>query len=108
LWLGFGLHFIYSGDAILAVMKETQKQKRQARDLAFAQLLEDMRPEHALQRQMIAARVRNSWTQQQLALRMGTTQSAIARLESGRISPNVRTLEKLAEVTMSRLKIWLD
>jgi len=84
---------------------------RQERNAAFAQAMDEMaalRPESALLREMIEARMRAGLTQTELARRMGTTQSAIARLESGRISPNIRTLKKLAEVTGSRLVVRLD
>jgi ribosome-binding protein aMBF1 (putative translation factor) len=87
---------------------ETEREKRQVRDAAFARLLEEMRPENALKTAMIEARIRAGLTQQQLAERMGTKQTAIARLERGRSSPNIRTLKKLAEVTRSRLVIRLD
>jgi ribosome-binding protein aMBF1 (putative translation factor) len=87
----------------------TQLQKeRQARDAAFAKALEALKPENALRYEMIAARVRRGWTQEQLAKRMDTTQSVIARLEAGRSSPNIRTLKKLAEVTGSKLVVRLD
>ena len=51
--------------------------------------------------------VRNSagLTQEELARRMGTTQPVVARLESGRSRPSMRTLERLAEATGSRLLI---
>ena len=64
--------------------------------------------EFVLARELIAARVRAGLTQEQLAQRMGTTQSAIARLESGRRMPGVRTLERLAEATGSRLVVRLE
>ena len=39
---------------------------------------------------------------------MGTTQPVIARLESGRKRPSMRTLERLAEATGSRLLISFE
>ncbi|HUZ19084.1 MAG TPA: helix-turn-helix transcriptional regulator [Acidimicrobiales bacterium] len=36
--------------------------------------------------------------QRELAARVGTTQSAIARLEVGNVSPSLPTLDKVAEV----------
>ena len=36
---------------------------------------------------------------------MGTTQAVIARLESGRIEPSTRTLERFAKATGTRLRI---
>ena len=54
---------------------------------------------------LIRARIRARLTQTQLAKRLGTTQSAIARLESGRTSPSVATLRRYADATGSRLVI---
>jgi transcriptional regulator with XRE-family HTH domain len=41
------------------------------------------------------ARIRHGLSQQRLAIRAGTTQSAISRIEQERGSPTVRTLEEL-------------
>ena len=54
---------------------------------------------------VIEARSRAGLTQEELARRMGTTQPAVARLESGRTLPSFRTLERLALATRSRLSI---
>jgi predicted transcriptional regulator len=70
---------------------------------AYAQLEE----EFELARELIAARVRSGFTQAQLARRMGTTQSAIARLESGAQLPSVKTLLRFAQATHSRPVIKL-
>jgi ribosome-binding protein aMBF1 (putative translation factor) len=83
-------------------------QERRAKDSAFKQALAELRPEFALVREIVAARVRLGWTQEELARRMGTGQSAIARLERGLSSPRVATLQRLAEVTGSRLVVRLD
>ena len=40
----------------------------------------------------------------QLAERMETTQSVVARLESGRVHPSTRTLEKIAQSTGTKLR----
>jgi len=58
--------------------------------------------EFALARELIAARVRAGLTQAELAQRMGTTQSAIARLESGAQLPSVKTILRFAKATGSR------
>ncbi len=47
-------------------------------------------------------------TQEQLAERMDTTQAVIARLESGRVKPSTRTLERLAAATGMRLRISFE
>ena len=42
-----------------------------------------------------------------LAFQRGTTQSAIARLEGGRVSPSFATLRRHAEATGTRLTVSL-
>ncbi len=69
---------------------------------------EELAPEFALARTVISARVIAGLTQEQLAQRMATTQSVIARLESGRTRPSTQTLERLATATGTRLKISFE
>jgi len=69
---------------------------------------EDLGPEFELARALIEARTRAGLTQEQLAKRMKTTQSVIARLEAGRTRPSTKTLERYAEATGSRLKITFE
>lgn len=52
--------------------------------------------EFALARELIAARTRAGLSQDQVAERMGTTQSVIARLESGKQPPSMRTIRRFA------------
>ena len=49
------------------------------------------------------ARAAAKLTQAELARRLGTTQSAVARLEGGRVSPPLATLRRYAEATGTRL-----
>lgn len=65
-------------------------------------------PEFEISRSLIEARTQANLTQAQLAQRMNTTQSVIARLESGRTRPSTRTLEKIAQATGTRLRISFD
>jgi DNA-binding XRE family transcriptional regulator len=65
-------------------------------------------PEFAIARELIAARVRAGMTQEEIAKRMRTTQSTVARLESGRTMPSMRTLTRYAEATGSRTVIKLE
>jgi len=74
----------------------------------YRQAYEELAPEFALARAVIAARVTARLTQEQLAERMGTTQSVIARLEGGRARPSTQTLERLATATGTRLKISFE
>jgi transcriptional regulator with XRE-family HTH domain len=47
-------------------------------------------------------------TQEELAKRTKTTQSVIARLESGRIKPFTQTLQRLAAATGTQVKITFE
>lgn len=64
--------------------------------------------EFAIASQIIEARSRAGLTQDELAKRMHTSQSSIARLESGRGKPSVSTLEKLAAATDSKLRLTFE
>ena len=65
-------------------------------------------PEFELARELITARTRAGLTQSELAERMHTTQSTIARLESGRTMPSRRTLARYAEATGGRAVVRLE
>lgn len=63
--------------------------------------------EFAVIEALIKARMRARLSQSELARRIGTTQSAIARLEGGGVSPSLATLQRYAEATGSKLHIDL-
>lgn len=69
---------------------------------------DEQAPEFAIARELIGARVRAGLTQDEVAQRMHTTQSTIARLESGRMMPSLRTLARYAEATGNRAVIRLE
>lgn len=71
----------------------------------FAAAYEEAVEHYAAFEAMLKARAEAGVTQAELAERMGTTQSAIARLEGGRVSPSVATLQKYARALGKRLKI---
>ena len=64
-----------------------------------------LQPEFAMIQAVIDARVKKGVTQRELAQRIGTKQSVISRLESGRANPSVAFLKKLAEALNSHLEI---
>ena len=74
----------------------------------YAKAVAALNPEFQLAQQLIEARARAGLTQDELAARMQTTRTVIARLESGRVMPSTRTLERFASATGSRLKISLE
>lgn len=82
--------------------------KKWSRTSEYRAPYEELGPEFDLARSLIEARTRAGLTQEQLARKMDTTQSVIARLESGRSRPSTKTLERLARATKTRLKISFE
>jgi predicted transcriptional regulator len=68
---------------------------------------EQLKPEFEIARALIKARTEAGLTQEEVAKRMGTTQSVIARLESGRTFPSLKTLYRYARATNSKPEIRL-
>ena len=69
---------------------------------------ESLDEEFRLAKALIEARSRAGLSQAQLARRMKTSQSYIARIESGQVTPSTSALERYAEATRSRLKIIFE
>src|ERR1039457_6297226 len=78
------------------------------KSVEYREAYEALTPEFELARAVIDARVTADLTQEQLAKRMETTQSVIARLENGRTRPSTQALERLAAATGTRLKISFE
>jgi transcriptional regulator with XRE-family HTH domain len=68
----------------------------------------DLEEEYELMNALIDARISAGLTQAQLAKKMQTTQSAVARMESGKALPSTRTLTRLAAATGSKLRIKFE
>ena len=81
---------------------------RWRKDPEYVAAYDALEDEFALAATLIGARANASLSQAELAERMGTSQSAIARLESGRVMPSTRTLRKLAAATGTKLRIVLQ
>jgi transcriptional regulator with XRE-family HTH domain len=78
--------------------------KRPGYKKAYAEVEE----EFAIAAALIEARARAGLTQAQVARRMKTTQTAVARLESGRAKPSTRTLGRYAAAVGARLRISFE
>lgn len=78
------------------------------KDADFVEEFEALEEEFALANALIKARGSADMTQEDVALKMGTTQAVIARLESGRAMPSTRTLKRFAEATGTTLRISFD
>lgn len=82
--------------------------KKWLRNPAYREAYDELAPEFRLARALIQARTSAGLTQAQMAERMQTTQSVVARLESGRAHPSTRTLERFARAAGLRLKISFE
>ena len=67
-------------------------------DKATRKEFDKLAPRYAVISQLIAARIKYKMTQADIAKKMGTKQSSIARLESGNINPSLDFLQKVAQV----------
>ena len=84
----------------IAMMQRARKTRRRTpallRDRMFQTLVSDL----------VAARANAGMTQEQVALRMWTTKSAVSRLESGRYArPTLDTIQKYALAVGARVEI---
>ena len=82
--------------------------KRFMEDPEFRQEYARVDAECALIEALVRARTTAKLTQAEVARRLGTTQSAIARLERGQVSPSFATLRRYAEATGTRLTVALE
>jgi ribosome-binding protein aMBF1 (putative translation factor) len=88
--------------------KLSMLQRRLLKDPEVRKHYDAMEEEFALMAEVAKARARSGLSQAELAKRMKTTQSAVARLESGRGLPSTRTLGRFAKATGHRLKISFE
>lgn len=77
-------------------------------DPSTAAEYESLAGEFEMVREMIAARSRAGLTQTEVAERMGTTQSVIARLEGGKRTPSMRTVQRYAQALGCRAVMRLE
>lgn len=82
--------------------------KEWRKDPAYVAAYASLEEEFALAATLIDARAKAGLTQEEVAERMHTTQAVIARLESGRVKPSTRTLERFAAATGMRLRISFE
>jgi transcriptional regulator with XRE-family HTH domain len=82
--------------------------KKWLKDPEFKAGYDALEEEFAIASVLIEARIRANLTQDELAAKMGTSQSTIARLESGKAAPSLSTLRRLAKATGSRLAISFE
>ena len=82
--------------------------ERSSQRKGFKEAYDALAVEYVVASQMLAARTKAGLTQEAVATIMGTTKSAISRLESaGKHAPSLATLKKYAEAVGCRLEIKL-
>jgi ribosome-binding protein aMBF1 (putative translation factor) len=82
--------------------------RRAVRSVEYRAERERLGPYREVARQVILLRTRSGISQEELARRVGTSKSAIARLESGRHQPTVETLRRVAAAFDVRLVIEFE
>ena len=89
------------------IMTKTFEQYREKllNDPEFVEQYDQFEPEYQLVRQIIEARIEQKLTQKELAQRIGTKQSNIARLESGTSNPSLQFLKRVAQGLGKNLSI---
>jgi len=78
------------------------------KDPAFKAEYEKMQPKFEAVTALIEARIKKGITQEALARKIKTKQSAIARIESGNANPSIGFLQKLAEALGKKLVIRFE
>ncbi len=69
---------------------------------------DEMAPEYAVAAELIRSRIKAKMTQAQVAKRMKTTQSVVARMESGGSLPSMTSIAKYATATGEALSITIE
>ncbi len=79
--------------------------EEEVRDPEFRAERERLQPQYEFRKALIGAGLAAGLTQKQLAERLGTKQSAIARMESGTMLPSVETLYRLSSELDVKIEI---
>jgi ribosome-binding protein aMBF1 (putative translation factor) len=82
--------------------------RRWSQDADYKDAHDALREEFDLARALIEARTAAGLSQSQLARRMKTSQSYIARVEGGNVRPSTDALERFAHATRTRLRIVFE
>ena len=88
--------------------KVSELHQKWSQDADYRVAYDELGPEFEPARALITACTNAGLTQAELAKRMKTTQSVVARFESGRVHLSTRTLVKIAQATGTRLRISFE
>lgn len=82
-----------------------QTRSKWMKDPAFKKAYDDLELEFALISAMIDYRLKKGITQKQLAEKIGTKQSSIARFESGNYNPTLAFVQKIAHAVGAKIEV---
>jgi transcriptional regulator with XRE-family HTH domain len=82
--------------------------RRWSKDRKYKAVYDGLSKEFELARALIEARTSAGLSQAQLARRMKTSQSYVARIEGGKVRPSTDALERFAQATGTRLRITFE
>ena len=88
--------------------KISELHRRWSKDTDYTSAYDALEAEFDLARTLIEARTAAGLSQSQLARRMKTSQSYIARIEGGKVRPSTSALERFAQATRTKLRIVFE
>lgn len=77
-------------------------------DPAVKKEYDKLAPRYTVISELISARLNKGLTQKEVADKLGTKQSAVARLESGGVNPSLEFLQRFAQVMGYKLSVHLS
>jgi transcriptional regulator with XRE-family HTH domain len=77
-------------------------------DAEFRSAWQETELEYQVARQIVALRLKRGLSQKELARRVGTTQSTIARIENGSQNLSLRTINRLARALGATVRLDLQ
>lgn len=79
-------------------MKYTDFVREIEQDAEYNEARENLKPHFALGDAVLRARIKQGWSQTELAARAGTKQANISRIEAGLGNPTMKLVQKLIQV----------
>jgi len=87
--------------------KLQDKHKEMLNDPKYKKAYAELEEEFLIAKALIQARTSANLTQKEVAKRMGTTQSVVARMESGKPLPSLKSVVRYAAAVNSRIDLKL-
>jgi len=81
--------------------------KKLLQDKEIKKAFDELKPHYSIVEMVIKKRLEMGLSQEMLAKKIGTKQSAIARLESGKVNPTLSFLNNVAEALNGKLTVLL-